>query len=103
MKQKQEFKKNRDQIGAFISNYRRKPRKQCDKNEKIKRLPFGARSLKNYYFTAAVKKQNSVFFSRKKPNVVQCVNQFHEIFSSITIIIPAVRYNRCYATIVPFI
>ena len=34
MKQKQEFKKNRDQIGAFISNYRRKPRKQCDKNEK---------------------------------------------------------------------
>ena len=73
------------------------------KNEKIKRLPFGARSLKNYYFTAAVKKQNSVFFSRKKPNVVQCVNQFHEIFSSITIIIPAVRYNRCYATIVPFI
>lgn len=83
MKQKQEFKKNRDQIGAFISNYRRKPRKQCDKNEKIKRLPFGARSLKNYYFTAAVKKhkQKSVFFFReKKPNVVQCVNQFHEIF-----------------------
>ena len=35
MKQKQELlKKNRDQIGAFISNYRRKPRKQCDKNEK---------------------------------------------------------------------
>ena len=81
MKQKQEFKKNRDQIGAFISNYRRKPRKQCDTNEKIKRLPVGARSLKNYYFTAAVKKhkQNSVFF-REKTNVVQCVNQFHEIF-----------------------
>ena len=65
MKQKQEFKKNRDQIGAFISNYRRKPRKQCDTNEKIKRLPVGARSPKNYYFTAAVKKhkQNSVVFS----------------------------------------
>ena len=83
MKQKQEFKKNRDQIGAFISNYRRKPRKQCDKNEKIKRLPFGARSLKNYYFTAAVKKHKQksvVFFAKKTPNVVQCVNQFHEIF-----------------------
>lgn len=68
MKQKQEFKKNRDQIGAFILNYRRKPRKQCDTNEKIKRLPVGARSLKNYYFTAAVKKhkQNSVVFFVKK-------------------------------------
>ena len=72
MKQKQEFKKNRDQIGAFISNYRRKPRKQCDKNEKIKRLPFGARSLKNYYFTAAVKKhkQKSVFFFAKKKQML---------------------------------
>jgi len=78
MKQKQEFKKKTGiklELSSRIIAENRE--NNATKTKKIKRLPFGARSLKNYYFTAAVKKhkQKSVFFFReKKTNVVQCVN-----------------------------
>ena len=69
MKQKQEFKKKTGiKLELSSRTIAENRENNATQTKKIKRLPVGARSLKNYYFTAAVKKhkQNSVFFSRKK-------------------------------------